>query len=67
MTQEDLFLTAREAADRLTKAGMTISKDTVQRWCREEKIASVKLPGGYYRIPVEVVDAILKVDPVGAR
>lgn len=66
MTQEHLFLTARQAAERLTRAGMPVSKDTVQRWCRDEKITAVTLPSGYYRIHVEVVDAILAGAPVGA-
>lgn len=45
---------------------MPVSKDTVQRWCRDEKITAVTLPSGYYRIHVEVVDAILAGAPVGA-
>lgn len=59
MTQDASFLTARQAADRLTDAGMPVAKDTVQRWCREGKITAITLPGGHYRIRVEDVDAIL--------
>lgn len=59
MTQEPSFLTARQAAERLTEAGMPVAKDTVQRWCREGKIPSITLPSGYYRIRVEDVDALL--------
>lgn len=59
MTQEHLFLTVRQATDRLNGAGMPVAKDTVQRWCREKKIASVTLPGGQYRIHVKDVDALL--------
>ena len=63
MTQDTSFLTARQAAERLTEAGMPVAKDTVQRWCRDGKIASVRLPGGYYRLRVEDVDALLTVAP----
>jgi excisionase family DNA binding protein len=59
MTQDHSFLTVRQAAERLTEAGMPVAKDTVQRWCREGKLAAVTLPGGHYRIRTEDVDAIL--------
>lgn len=65
MTQDHTFLTAREAAERLTGAGMPVAKDTVQRWCREGKLAAITLPGGHYRIRAEDVDAILSA-PAGA-
>lgn len=63
MTQEPLFLTVREAAERLTTAGMPIPQDAVQRWCREKKIPAVTLPSGYYRIRVEDIDALLVPQP----
>jgi len=59
MTQEHLFLTVSEATDRLNDSGMPVTRDAVQRWCREDKIPCTKLPGGHYRIHVKDVDAIL--------
>lgn len=61
MTQDHLFLTVRQATERLNAAGMPVTQETVQRWCRDEKIATTKLPGGHYRIHVKDVDAILSV------
>lgn len=63
MTQEPSFLTAREAAERLTNAGLPVAKETVQRWCREGQVPAVTLPGGHYRLRVEDVDAILAGAP----
>ncbi len=60
MTQDHLFLTVSQAAERLNQAGLSVSRDTVQRWCREKKIVSQTLPGGYYRIRTEEIDAILR-------
>lgn len=60
MTQEPSFLTARQAAERLAEKGMPVSKETVQRWCRDGKISASTLPGGHYRIRVEEIDAILR-------
>lgn len=57
-----MFLTAREAAEHLTAAGLPITKETVQRWCRKGEITAVTLPGGHYRISVEEVDKILAGD-----
>jgi excisionase family DNA binding protein len=61
MTQEPLFLTARQAAERLSAAGAPVSKETVQRWCRDRKLTAVTMPGGQYRIRTEDVDAILSI------
>lgn len=66
MAQEHLFLTVRQATRRLNEAGMTVTQDTVQRWCRDRKIAATRLPGGQYRINVTDVDAILRPAEVGA-
>lgn len=63
MTQDQSFLTARQAAERLTDAGVPVAKDTVQRWCREHKLPAITLPGGHYRIRAEDVDAILTSPP----
>lgn len=63
MPQEAPFLTVSQATERLSEAGLNVSRDTVQRWCRDKKLPSVTLPGGYYRIRVEDVDALLQVDP----
>ncbi len=59
MTQVALFLTPRQAAERLTKAGLPITEDTVRRWARKGQIDRVQLPGGEYRIHRDVVDALL--------
>lgn len=59
MTQVPLFLTPRQAAERLTKAGLPISEDTVRRWARKGQIDRLQLPGGEYRIHRDVVDGLL--------
>jgi excisionase family DNA binding protein len=59
MTQQPPFLTARQAAERLTDAGMPVTKETVQRWCREGRLPAIATLGGHYRIRAEDVDAIL--------
>lgn len=63
MTQEPPFLTVSQASDRLNAAGLSVSRETVQRWCRDKKIPAVTLPGGYYRLRVEDVDALLVTQP----
>jgi excisionase family DNA binding protein len=60
MTQDHLFLTVSQATERLNQAGLTVSRDTVQRWCRDKKITSQTLPGGFYRIRAEEIDAVLR-------
>lgn len=65
MTQDPPFLTVRQATERLAESGLSVSKDTVQRWCRDSEIPALKLPGGQYRIRVEDVDALLT--PVSAE
>lgn len=62
MTQDPPFLTVPQAAQRLSDAGLAYSASTVQRWCRDQKIENVKLPGGQYRIRTSVVDAFI-ADP----
>jgi predicted site-specific integrase-resolvase len=64
MTQEPPFLTVSQATERLNQAGLTVSRDTVQRWCREEKITSQTLPSGYYRIPASEIEAIVRGERV---
>lgn len=64
MTQDTSFLTVSQATERLNKAGLTVSRDTVQRWCREKKVPTVQLPGGFYRLRADVVDALLVSQPV---
>lgn len=64
MTQEPLFLTVSQATDRLNDSGLPVTRDAVQRWCREGKIPTVTLPGGHYRIRVEDIDALLVTQPV---
>lgn len=59
MTQVPLFLTPRQAAERLTEAGLAISEDTVRRWARKGQIERVQLPGGEYRIHRDVIDALV--------
>lgn len=65
MTQDHPFLTVSQATERLNQAGLTVSRDTVQRWCRESKITSQTLPGGYYRIRAEEIEAILRGERAG--
>ncbi len=59
MTQVPLFLSPRQAAERLTAAGLPVTEDTVRRWAREDQVEALKLPSGYYRIRTSVIDAIL--------
>lgn len=63
MTQEPLFLTVRQATDRLNAAGVTVKKETVQRWCRDGKIKSRRMPGGQYMIRQADIDSILATAP----
>lgn len=62
MTQDVPFLTVPQVVQRLSEAGLSFSASTVQRWCRDQKIDRVKLPGGQYRIRTAVVEAFIK-DP----
>jgi len=64
MTQDHSFLTVSQATERLNSAGLSVSRDTVQRWCREKKVPTVQLPGGFYRLRAEDVDALLIAQPV---
>lgn len=67
MTQDHSFLTVSQAAERLNGAGLTVSRDSVQRWCREKKIPCTQLPGGFYRIREDVVEALLVSQPVDSE
>nr|WP_269140588.1 helix-turn-helix domain-containing protein [Archaeoglobus neptunius] len=49
------FYTVKEVAGMLK-----VSERTVQKWCRNGVIRSVRLPGGQYRIPVEEVERLLR-------
>jgi len=64
MTQDHSFLTVSQATERLNSAGLSVSRDTVQRWCREKKVPALTLPGGYYRLRSDDVDALLVTQPV---
>lgn len=59
MTQLPMYLTPGQAADLLTGGGYVISEDAVRRWCREDRVPSIKTPGGQYRIKREDVEALL--------
>lgn len=59
MTQLPSYSTPRQVADYLTNEGVAVTEDAVRRWCREEKIPSITLPGGQYRIKREDAEAIL--------
>ena len=37
-----------------------VSKDTMRRWIRAEKVDSVKTPGGHYRIHKSTVNNLCK-------
>lgn len=67
MTQEPPFLTVSQATERLNQAGLAVSRDTVQRWCRDGKINSQTLPSGYYRIPTDEIEAIVRGERAEAR
>ncbi len=47
-------LTIREAAD-----AISISIDTLRRWCRAGKMLSVRMPGGRIRIHRKVVEGLV--------
>lgn len=36
-----------------------VNPKTVSRWCREDKLASFRTPGGHRRIPITAVLALL--------
>lgn len=58
MTPVQPTITAGEAAERLTAAGVPVSEDTVRRWAKAGRIPAVKLPLGRMRFRVEDIDAI---------
>jgi predicted site-specific integrase-resolvase len=58
MTSVQPYLTAAEAAARLTAAGVPVSEDTVRRWGRSGRLACVKLPLGRLRFRPEDLDAL---------
>jgi len=53
------YLTAREAAEALTKAGITVSDEAVRNWIRSGRIASLRLPSGRMLVPMAAVKAII--------
>lgn len=54
MTQEPRYLTAAEAAERLTGQGLPVSAETLKRWAREGRITAFRTPSGQYRFPADV-------------
>lgn len=62
MTQVPPLLTPRQAAERLTAAGVTVTEDTIRRWVRDRRVPAITLPSGYYRLRAADVDAILNSD-----
>jgi predicted site-specific integrase-resolvase len=59
MTGVQPLLTAAEAAERLTAAGLPVGEDTVRRWGRSGRVTCVKLPFGRLRFRVEDIDALI--------
>lgn len=53
MTQVPTFLTAAEVARVLR-----VDAATVRRWANDGLIKSIRLPGGTFRFPAEVVEQI---------
>jgi predicted site-specific integrase-resolvase len=60
--QQPELLTASQVA---AKLGVR-SEETISRWARQGKIASITLPSGQRRFRSEVVDAILAGTEAGA-
>lgn len=44
-----------------------VTTRTVRNWAAEGKIAAVRLPTGQVRVREDVVDALLRAEPAGAR
>ena len=55
MTQDTSFLTVSQATERLNSAGLSVSRDTVQRWCRMRWLPAAKI-GKEYRIRRDDLD-----------
>lgn len=39
-----------------------VHRKTLERWCREGTVESIKTPGGEYRLPRDVVEALRTTD-----
>lgn len=59
MTAVQPYLTAAEAAARLTAGGVPVSEDTVRRWGRSGRIPAIKLPFGRQKFSAQDIDALL--------
>jgi excisionase family DNA binding protein len=59
MAQEAQYLTPRQATEYLAERGLVVAEDTVRRWCRDDLIPALTLPGGQYRVHRMALDAIL--------
>jgi predicted site-specific integrase-resolvase len=66
MTSPGQYLTAQEAADRLTAAGVTTSVLAVRRWVREGHLKALKLPNKRIAVPESAIEAILRGEYLAA-
>ena len=58
MTAVEPRITAGEAAERLTAAGVKVSEDTVRRWAKDGRVPCIELPSGRFLFRIEDIDAI---------
>lgn len=59
-------LSPAEAVGYLAERGIEVHEDTVRRWCRQEAISCVRLPGGRFLISTDVLDQLAEPRPVQA-
>lgn len=58
MTQPPVLLTPAQAVERLAKAGVNVTEETVRQWARVDQIRHTRLPSGRYLYPADAIDAI---------
>ena len=60
-------LTASEAAERLTAAGIVVSEDTVRRWAKRGQLSAIELPSGRLLFRPEDIDALTSAQRISAE
>jgi excisionase family DNA binding protein len=66
LADEPTFLTPSEVTQALNDEGIEVSLTSVQRWLRNGRLRSIKLPSGHRRVRREDVAAILTGDHTAA-
>jgi molybdopterin-binding protein len=62
MPEPDVLLTPREAA-----AALGVSYATIKQWILNNKLKTLKTPGGHHRVPQSALKPLLKSGPATAR